>query len=536
MFSINTFFLMIIVMCGILVVFKKAHKAKLKLLEPRGPDEKGYFANEDIFMGHTRLSIVHPESGAQPIYFKNWVLVINGELYNAKPSENETDCYMLIKLLHKYGTDALNKLDGIFSFVAYYRPTKRLIIARDPIGVTPLYWSKTTVSSLLTCMGPSPVHIVPPGHVAEFVLGEMPVFKKWTPDYAKREKTFDLVPAMQAAVTKRLMGDVPWGVLLSGGLDSTIVAALVKQVAATERPDYPTVHSFCIGLSGSPDIAAAEQVAAKLGTHHTTVHYTVKQGIASIRDVIRAVETYDVTTIRASTPMWLLGRALKRRGIKMVLSGEGSDELFAGYLYNLYCPSAEEMDAECRRKMDQLYAYDCQRANKSMGDWGVETRVPFLDKNVVDYAMNVMPPVDKMSGTHPDGPKAEKWWLREQFADIVPQCVLNRTKAQFSDAVGSAWIEACKRAAEKHVMDEEFAVAHETFPHQTPDTKEAYWYRSIFEQEFGNIPAAETTVLFQPSIACSTGTAVHWHAQFQNCLDPSGDAVEKAIQKESNVS
>lgn len=517
-------------MCGILVIFKKAHKAKLKLLERRGPDEKGYFSDQNIYMGHTRLSIVHPESGAQPIFFKHWVLVINGELYNAKPSAKETDCYMLIKLLNKYGPDALAKLDGVFSFVAYHRPTQRIVIGRDAIGVTPLYWSKTTVSTLLACMGPSPVHVVPPGHVADFKLGETPTFIKWTPDYAPREKTFDIVPTMQEAVRKRLMGDVPWGVLLSGGLDSTIVASLVTKFAATQRPDYPTVQSFCIGLKGSPDIAAAEQVAAELGTRHTTIYYTIKQGIAAIRDVIRAVETYDVTTIRASVPMWILGRALKHRGIKMVLSGEGSDELFAGYLYNLYCPSESEMVAECRRKMDQLHAYDCQRANKSMGDWGVETRVPFLDKHIVDYAMNVMPPVDKMSGTHPDGPKAEKWWLRQEFREFIPACVLNRTKAQFSDAVGSAWIDACKSTAERKVSDEAFALASKTFPYQTPDTKEAYWYRCIFEKHFGNIPGADTTVLFQPSIACSTGIAAQWHENFKSCLDPSGDAVEKAFQ------
>lgn len=516
-------------MCGILVVFEKAHETNLSLLDRRGPDERGYFVNQDIYMGHTRLSIVHPEAGAQPIFFKDWVMVINGELYNAQPGAQETDCYMLIKLIHADGPDALQKIDGVFSFVAYHTPTKRVVIGRDPIGVTPLYWSSTTVSSLLACMGPSPVRQVPPGHVADFILGETPVFTKWTPDYAPRQKTFELVPALQEAVAKRLMGDVPWGVLLSGGLDSTIVAALAVRIAAAKRPDYPTVHSFCIGLRGSPDIAAAEQVAAELGTQHTSIHYTVKQGIAAIPHVIRAVETYDVTTIRAATPMWLLGRVLKQRGIKMVLSGEGSDELFAGYLYNLYCPSVEEMQAECRRKMDQLYAYDCQRANKSMGDWGVETRVPFLDRNVVDYAMNVMPPLDKMSGTHPAGPKAEKWWLREQFAHIVPDCVLNRTKAQFSDAVGSAWIDACKAEAAARVTDEEFGRARETFPHQTPDTKEAFWYRFVFEQQFRTIPEAETTVLFQPSIACSTGIATQWRAEFQKCLDPSGDAVEKAM-------
>ena len=301
-------------------------------------------------------------------------------------------------------------------------------------------------------------------------------------------------------------------------------------MAAEKRPDYPIVHSFCIGLDDSPDIAAAEIVARELGTHHTTVRYTVEEGLAAIPEVIRAVETYDVTTVRASVPMWLLARALKKRGMKMVLSGEGSDELFAGYLYNLYCPSAEDMEAECVRKVDQLHAYDCQRANKSMGDFGIEARVPFLDRRVVDFAMNQMPPVDKLSGTHPDGPKPEKWWLREQFKGVVPKSVLQRTKAQFSDAVGTAWIDACIDTAEKAIGDEDMARAAETFPHQTPDTKEAFWYRKIFNECFGHVDGADTTVLFQPSIACSTGVAVQWHENFKKHLDPSGDAIQKAFK------
>lgn len=517
-------------MCGILVILKKAQKPNLKPLVRRGPDEKGSYVDRDIYMGHTRLSIVQPESGPQPIRFKEWVMVINGELYNSRVKSGETDCHMMIKLVRKHGVQALQRIDGVFAFVAYNKRTKELIVARDPIGVVPLYWSENVFSSLLTCIQSGSASVVPPGHAAHFKLGELPVFTKWTAEYVRKEPVLDLRATMRAAVSKRLMGDVPWGVLLSGGLDSTIVAALAVQLAREARPDYSTVHSFCIGLEGSPDIAAAEKVASQLGTHHTTVKYTVAQGLAALSNVVRAVETYDVTTVRASVPMWLLARAIQRRGIKMVLSGEGSDELFAGYLYNMYCPSEDEMEAECKRKMDQLHHYDCQRANKSMGDFGVETRVPFLDRDVVDFAMNQLPVVDKLSGTHPSGPKIEKWWLRDLFQEMVPDFVLERTKAQFSDAVGSAWIEACKSFAEKRVSSEEMEAAAERFPHQTPDTKEAYLYRSLFADCFGHIDGADTTVLFQPSIACSTGAAAKWHASFQKCLDPSGDAIQKAFE------
>lgn len=518
-------------MCGILAILSGSSTPNLKPLSRRGPDEMGFYKDKDIYLGHTRLSIVNPESGSQPIRYKGWVMIINGEIYNARVRPGETDCHMVIKLLRKYGVDALNRIDGVFSFVAYNTKTKKVIVARDPIGVMPLYWSDNVISSLLTCLrNVGPARQVPPGHVAEFTIGEKPIFRKWTADYVRTEPTIDLKTAMTSAVQKRLMGDVSWGVLLSGGLDSTIVASLACKLAKDIRDDYPTVHSFCIGLEGSPDIEAAEKVAAELGTHHTTVKYTIKQGLRAISKVIRSVETYDVTTVRASVPMWLLARAIKRRGIKMVLSGEGSDELFAGYLYNLHCPSEEAMEEECKRKIGQLYAYDCQRANKSMGDFGIETRVPFLDKKVVDFAMNQLPVVDKMSGTHPSGPKAEKWFLRQLFRDTIPDFVADRTKAQFSDAVGSNWIDACKSYAESKVSDEEFAKAAEYFPHQTPDTKEAFLYRSIFSKIFSQVKEAEQTVLFQSSIACSTDVAAQWHEAFKKCLDPSGDAIHKAFE------
>ena len=521
-------------MCGILVKLHPSKKLNLKPLIRRGPDETGVYKDKNILMGHTRLSIVNPECGPQPIKYKGWVMVVNGELYNARMKRGETDCHMLIKLLRSSGSEALLRVDGVFAFVAYHKKSQKLIVGRDPIGVMPLYYSDTCFSSLLSCMDTGHVRQVPPGHVAEFQIGDVPIFRKWTADYIRSEPTINLRLVLEDAVSKRLMGNVPWGVLLSGGLDSTIVATLACQLAKDKRPDYPTVHSFCIGLEGSPDVEAAERVAAELGSkyqlHHTTIKYTIGEGLRAIPSVIRAVETYDVTTVRASVPMWLLANAIKKRGIKMVLSGEGSDELFAGYLYNLYCPSEEAMEEECKRKMSQLYAYDCQRANKSMGDRGIETRVPFLDSKVVDFAMNQLPPVDKLSGTHPSGPKAEKWFLREQFKGIVPDFVTERTKAQFSDAVGSAWIDACKTLADKKVTDDDFSKASSLYPYQSPDTKEAFLYRSIFEMQFSNICDAEKTVLFQSSIACSTNVAAEWHESFKKCMDPSGDAIQKAFE------
>ena len=526
-------------MCGILAIIEGATPTTLSVLKRRGPDEHGSYLDEHVYLGHTRLSIVHPEAGAQPIVLGDWVVTMNGEIYGWQAADDETDCFLVPKLLEQHGPGGVALLDGVFAFVAWNKSTKQVVVARDPIGVVPLYYSDSHVfSSLLAAMPKdSPVHVVPPGTVAAFQAGEAPEFKTYTKPYSdwsmpviKHPEAASLVSIMTGAVSKRLSGDVPWGVLLSGGLDSTIVASLAVQMARVYRPDYPVVHSFCIGLKDSPDVAVAKQVAAEIGTNHVSVEYTIEEGINQLREVIRAIETYDLTTVRASTPMWILGRRLKARGIKMVLSGEWSDELFAGYLYNLYCPTEDAMVQECKHKLEQLHAYDCQRANKTLGDWGVETRVPFLDKDVVDFAMNKLPPVYKMSGTHPDGPKPEKWFLRETFRSIVPDCVVDRTKAQFSDAVGSAWIDSLLLYAEKHVTDTQLAAASEKYPYNTPATKEAYLYRSIFETLFAQVEA-EKTVLYQPkSIACSTGAASDWHENFKTQLDPSGESIQRAFQ------
>jgi len=525
-------------MCGILAILKASSvTSPLALLAPlvrRGPDSSNFFEDEDIYLGHTRLALVNPDATDQPICYEDWRCVMNGEIYNSpSPKPNETDCHHLVTSIAKNGPSALSNIDGVFSFIMYQKSTKRIIMGRDAIGVTPMYYSDQVVSSLLTCITTGDAKCVPPGSYADFIIGSEVVWHKWTQPYGFTSPSTDsLYLTLRTAVSKRLMGDVPWGLLLSGGLDSSIVASIVVDIAAKTRPDYPIVHSFCIGLTNSPDVVQAKRLAKDLCTVHHSVEYTVEEGLAALKEVIRTVETYDVTTIRASTPMWLLGNFVKKRGIKMVLSGEGADELFAGYLYNRYCPNEDEMEAECQRKMDQLYAYDCLRANKSMGDWGVETRVPFLDNNVVDYAMNGLSPRCKLSGTHPDGPKAEKWFLRQAFEGKLPDYILHRTKAQFSDAVGSEWIDALQAHAEKRVTDEMLAGAAKRWPYQSPDTKEAYLYREFFSDMFEHVEGAEKTVIYQPSIACSTGQASEWHASFKKCLDPSGDAIHRVFMGE----
>ena len=523
-------------MCGILAILLPdgATRNKLKKtmtnLQKRGPDETGHYEDTNIFIGHTRLSIVHPEAGPQPILYKGWVGSMNGEIYNAKPTKDQTDCHHLVAAVLEHGIQTLSQMDGMFSFFLYHPETKRVIMGRDPIGITPMYYSQTVVSSLLACQMNQLVRHVPTGSATSFVLGETPKWHKYVQPYQfVHPSTGSLEHLMTKAVSKRLMGDVPWGVLLSGGLDSSIIAAIAVKIAAKKRPDYPKVHTFCIGLENSPDMIQAKRLADDLGTHHTAISYTTDEGIAVLKEVIRAVETYDVTTIRASTPMWLLARAISKRGVKMVLSGEGSDELFAGYLYNLYCPGPQQMEDECRRKIADLYAYDCARANKSMGDWSVETRVPFLDNDVVDYAMNGLDPTIKLSGTHPEGPKAEKWFLRETFQHLLPSYITERTKAQFSDAVGSEWIGALSAHAEMTVSLQQLKLAASRWPFQTPDTKEAYLYRLIFDELFSEISGSEETVIYQPSIACSSKPATEWHENFQKCLDPSGDAIQRAF-------
>ena len=526
-------------MCGILAIFKASsvNVPSLSPLTRRGPDSSNFFEDQHVYLGHTRLALVNPDAKDQPIHYNGWVGVMNGEIYNSPIDSktlptNETDCHHLIKTIAKHGPCGLSTLDGVFSFIMYHASTKRIIMGRDAIGVTPMYYSSCNVSSLLTCITTDEAKCVPPGSYADFILGSEIVWHKWSLPYAFTSPSeVSLYSTLRQAVSKRLMGDVPWGLLLSGGLDSSIVASIAVDIAAKTRPDYPVVHSFCIGLANSPDVAQAQRLAKDLGTVHHSVEYTVQEGLDALKTVIAAVETYDVTTIRASTPMWLLGKAIKKRGIKMVLSGEGADELFAGYLYNRYCPNETEMEAECKRKMDQLHVYDCARANKSMGDWGVETRVPFLDDNVVDYAMNGLSPLCKMSGTHPDGPKAEKWFLRQTFEEKLPDYILHRTKAQFSDAVGSEWIDALQAYAEERVSDNMLSTAVKRWPYQTPETKEAYLYRQIFSDIFKHVDSAEKTVIYQPSIACSTGHASKWHDSFQKCLDPSGNAIHRVFME-----
>jgi len=520
-------------MCGILGIFGECQLDEMSILQSilsnRGPDMSGFFEAPGVWLGHTRLAIVGPETGAQPIVTANWVVVINGEIYNGS---GPTDCYCVPQLLDTWGKDAPLKMDGVFSFVAYNLNTHDIIVARDAIGVTPLYWGTGPTglyfSSLLAAFPTDAlVKVVPPGHSCCFNMNSRgPDFKPWVGGYNPWTDLKliphpdNLVDLMFRSVEKRLMGDVPWGVLLSGGLDSTIVASIAVKLAQQRRPDYPVVHTFCIGIKGSPDVHWAKLVAEELGTHHVSVEYTVEEGVAAIPKVIRAVETYDVTTVRASTPMWLLGRALKCRGIKMVLSGEGSDELFAGYLYNLFCPSERDMVEECQKKMNQLHAFDCARANKTLGDWGVEVRVPFLDREVVDFAMNRLHPRYKLSGSHPDGPRPEKWFLRKEFSALIPKCVVDRTKAQFSDAVGSDWIAQLRlQAAEKYGETTQSV------------SNEAKWYKEIFDSSFQQVGAADTVLYTPSSIACSSASASGWHSNFQSHLDPSGDAVAAATGK-----
>lgn len=521
-------------MCGILAHFSNISRnftstsKELNKLHRRGPDMRGFWSNDEtVWLGHTRLAIVGVDSGPQPIITDTWIVIINGEIYNGY---GLTDCYCVPNLLNKYGTKAPLYMDGIFSFVAYNKVTTEIIVARDAIGVTPLYMGESEddicFSSLLSSISSKyRVRYIKPGHIASFTVASTPKFERWTSPYnpwhdlrLSTPKELILINSMFQSVEKRLMGEVPWGVLLSGGLDSTIVASIASKIASKVRPDYPVVHTFCIGLKDSPDLHWAEKVSKELGTCHTSLEYTIDEGLSSIPEVIQAVETYDVTTIRASVPMWLMGKHLKRRGIKMVLSGEGSDELFAGYLYNLYCPSEREMVNECHRKMEQLHGYDCARANKTLGDFGVETRVPFLDKHVVNFAMNELHPRYKMSGTHPDGQRAEKWYLRQVFEHIIPKCVLNRTKAQFSDAVGSKWIDELKIKALSMNKSNKECVSNE---------KE--WYKKLFDKFFPHNGASETVLYTESSIACSSESASRWHNKFQTNLDPSGDAVSRAI-------
>ncbi len=519
----------------------------------RGPDWSGVYVDDRAILVHERLAIVDPAGGSQPLLSEDGALAlaVNGEIYNHRELKQElaqpyafqtgSDCEV-INALYREDEPAsfLNRLNGIFAFALWDKATGRAIIARDPIGVVPLYWGhdkqgRLCVASEMKSLADTCADVAqfPPGHWYDSATGELTKYyeRPWR-DYDAVQgvevSKQELREAFEAAVHRQLMTDVPYGVLLSGGLDSSLVAAVAARYARHRIEDgdrseawWPRLHSFAIGLAGSPDLAAAKIAADMLGTVHHGFEYTFEEGLDALPEVIRHIETYDVTTIRASTPMFLLARRIKAMGVKMVLSGEGSDEIFGGYLYFHKAPNAREFHEELVRKLDALNNYDCLRANKSMMAWGVEPRVPFLDREFMDVAMKMdarAKMVDKAGG------RIEKAVLREAFEGYLPKEILWRQKEQFSDGVGYGWIDGLKAHAEAQVSDRELAAADKRFPYNPPQTKEAYYYRSLFEQ-FYPTPAAAETVPGGKSIACSSPAAIAWDASFATMADPSGRAV-----------
>lgn len=549
-------------MCGIVCLFDAKQDTSLlraqvlemsKKIRHRGPDWSGVFQDDQVIFSHERLAIVDPTSGKQPLYSAdgNLVLAINGEIYNHLELKEEfpdydfqtqTDCEVIIPLYLKYGKNFLNKLNGNFAFALYDRKTGHYLIARDHMGICPLYEGRDKagnfyVASELKALSTvcNRIELFLPGHLLYSPDG-MELQKWYEPDWTSYETVKNnqsdlaiLRKALEDAVHRQLMCDVPYGVLLSGGLDSSVIAAIVAKFARNriEAKDsqeawFPRLHSFAVGLKGSPDLEAARKVADHIGSIHHEVYFTIQEGLDAVRDVIYQLETYDVTTIRASTPMYLLARAIKATGTKMVLSGEGSDEIFGGYLYFHKAPNAQEFHEENVRKLDKLHLYDCLRANKALMSWGVEGRVPFLDKEFMDVAMTLNPK-DKMIDLA-EG-KIEKWVLRKAFEDLLPESVLWRQKEQFSDGVGYSWIDTLKEVAEKEVTDEMMANAQFRFPLNTPLNKEEYRYREIFEEHYPSEVSA-ATVPSLPSVACSSPTALAWDESFKNANDPSGRAVK----------
>ena len=522
-----------------------------KLMRHRGPDWSGIYAGKNAILPHERLAMVDVNTGAQPLYNpeKTHALAVNGEIYNHKALkkelsvdfefQTESDCEIILALYKEQGIDFIDKLTGMFAFILYDEEKDTYLIARDHIGIIPLYigWDENGnfyVSSEMKSLTPvcNKIETFPPGHYLSSTDGEMTRYyqRDWQDYDAVKDKPSsveELRDALETSIKTHLMSDVPYGVLLSGGLDSSITSAVAQKFAARRIEDdekseawWPKMHSFAVGLKNAPDLIAAQKVADHIGTIHHEVNFTVQEGLDAVKDVIYHLETYDVTTIRASTPMYLLSRHIKAMGIKMVLSGEGADEIFGGYLYFHKAPNAKEFHEELLRKLDKLNLFDCLRANKAMSAWGVEARVPFLDKTFMDVAMRLNP-TDKMC----PGKTIEKKILREAFAHYLPESVAWRQKEQFSDGVGYSWIDNLKDKAEALVSDQQLEAASFRFPINTPDSKEAYLYRSIFEEHFGNNESVIKTVPHGKSVACSTPEALLWDESFQNLNDPSGRAV-----------
>ena len=546
-------------MCGIIGIFhvkEQTHELREKALKMsqkirhRGPDWSGIYCGGSAILAHERLSIVDPESGQQPLYApdRRQVLAVNGEIYNHQQIreyykgqyefQTGSDCEVILALYRDKGIHFLEDISGIFAFALYDEEKDEFLIARDPIGVIPLYIGydddgTVYVASELKALEGQCQRYEPflPGHY--FWSGEGKMKRYYRRDWFDYEAVNDnpasveaIHDALEDAVRRQLMSDVPYGVLLSGGLDSSVISAIAEKYSEMRIEDdsktkayWPRLHSFAVGLKGAPDLAKARMVADHIGTVHHEINYTIQEGLDAIRDVIYFIETYDVTTVRASTPMYLLARVIKSMGIKMVLSGEGADEIFGGYLYFHKAPDAQAFHEETVRKLSKLYLYDCLRANKSLSAWGVEGRVPFLDKEFLDVAMRTNPSAKMCPGT-----TMEKKIVREAFDDMLPAEVAWRQKEQFSDGVGYSWIDTLKKITSEAVTDEQMAHAAERFPIHTPQNKEEYYYRSIFAEHFPSDSAA-LSVPSEASVACSTAIALEWDASFKGKNDPSGRAV-----------
>jgi asparagine synthase (glutamine-hydrolysing) len=526
-----------------------------KLQRHRGPDWSGVYQHANAILSHERLAIVDVSSGAQPLIDPDnaTALAVNGEIYNhasirektaSYPYQTGSDCEVILALYRDFGAGLVDHLEGMFSFVLFDPKKNTWIIGRDPIGIIPLYFGHDENGTLLVASEMKAIASLcddvsefPPGHTWSSVQASPQKYFKtdWMEwDSAPKNKLDlkELNHQLTESVRSHLMGDVPYGLLISGGLDSSVIAAIAQSFSKKRVDDdnkteawWPRAHSFSIGLEGSPDLAAAQKVADFIGTAHHPLTFTIQEGLDALEDVIRHVETYDVTTIRSSTPMYLMARQIKAMGIKMVLSGEGADEIFGGYLYFHLAPDAKELHEETVRKVLALNKYDCSRANKAMMAWGIETRVPFLHKPFVDFAMSLDPEV-KMSG----GNRIEKHIIREAFDGIIPDEILWRQKEQFSDGVGYGWIDGLKDHAESHISDHEFSRASVRFPINTPDTKEGYYYRTIFETHFPSAACA-ATVPGGKSVACSTEKALEWSESLRNVVDPSGRAVTDVHNK-----
>ena len=548
-------------MCGIVAIYNNQLKfdkhmrskslSMSKKVRHRGPDWSGIYSSDHAILAHERLSIVDVHSGKQPLISsdENLILTINGEIYNHLDFRNDktlsydyktnSDCEVIIPLFKKHGSKLLNKINGIFAFFLYDKINNSFFVSRDPIGVIPLYMGQdnegnTYFSSEMKCLVSNCKNIkeFPPGHyMTEKNSEPIRYYKKNWMSYGtlKNESSHDkLRDSLENAVKRQLMSDVPFGVLLSGGLDSSIISSIVKKyskkrVESNDKKEawWPRIHSFAVGLKNSPDLKASRKVADYLGTVHHEINFTIQEAIDSLEDVIYYLETYDVTTVRASTPMYLMARYIKSMGIKMVLSGEGADEIFGGYLYFHKAPDSKEFHEETLRKIKKLHLYDCLRANKSLSAWGVEGRVPFLDVDFLDCSMNIDPKHKMISKD-----KIEKHFLRKSFKGYLPEEILWRQKEQFSDGVGYSWIDSLKEYAEESISDDEYKSKEKNHPINTPKSKEELLYRKIFEKHFPDDDCIKC-VPSSKSVACSTEEALRWDKEFSNMIDPSGRSVKK---------